>query len=55
MMIGSLGRTDAAPSWIQQLVHASGGTPLVGVKTISYAFMLIDGRRRASAMARLFS
>jgi MFS family permease len=41
MMIGSWGGLTLLPSWIQQLVHASGGTPLVGVKTISYAFMLM--------------
>jgi MFS family permease len=29
------------PSWIQQMVRASGGTPLDGVHTISYAFMLM--------------
>jgi len=43
MMIGSWGGLTLLPSWIQQLVQASGGTPLVGVKTISYAFMLMMG------------
>ncbi len=41
MMIGSWGGLALLPSWIQQLVRASGGTPLVGVQTISYAFMLM--------------
>jgi len=41
MMIGSWGGLTLLPSWIQQLVHAANGTPLVGVKTISYAFMLM--------------
>ena len=41
MMIGSWGGLTLMPSWIQQMVHASGGTPLDGVHTISYAFMLM--------------
>lgn len=41
MMIGCWGGLTLLPSWIQQLVRASGGTPLVGVQTISYVFMLM--------------
>jgi MFS family permease len=41
MMIGSWGGLTLLPSWIQQLVRAAGGTPLVGVQTISYAFILM--------------
>ncbi|MDB5582687.1 MAG: major facilitator superfamily [Bradyrhizobium sp.] len=39
MMIGSWGGLTLLPSWIQQLVRASGGTPLAGVHAISYAFI----------------
>ena len=41
MMIGSWGGITLLPSWVQQLVRASGGTPLMGVQTISYVFMLM--------------
>jgi MFS family permease len=41
MMIGSWGGITLLPSWVQQLVRAAGGTPLVGVQTISYVFMLM--------------
>ncbi|HEV2570916.1 MAG TPA: MFS transporter [Beijerinckiaceae bacterium] len=41
MMIGSWGGLTLLPSWIQQLVHAAGGTTLTGVNAISYAFMLM--------------
>lgn len=41
MMIGSWGGLTLLPSWIQQFVRASGGTPYIGVQTISYAFMLM--------------
>jgi MFS family permease len=41
MMRGSWAGLSLLPSWIQQLVRASGGTPLIGVHTISYAFMLM--------------
>jgi MFS family permease len=41
MMIGSWGGLTLMPSWIQQMVRASGGTPLDGVHTISYSFMLM--------------
>jgi MFS family permease len=41
MMIGSWGGLTLLPSWIQQLVHAAGGAPRVGVQTISYAFILM--------------
>ena len=39
VMIGCWGGLTLLPSWIQQLVRASGGTN--GVPTISYAFMLM--------------
>src|ERR1700722_911606 len=39
VMIGCWGGLTLLPSWIQQLVRASGGTN--GVSTISYAFMLM--------------
>jgi MFS family permease len=39
MMIGCWGGLTLLPSWIQQLVHASGGRN--GVQTVSYAFMLM--------------
>jgi MFS family permease len=39
MMIGSWGGLTLLPSWIQQLVRASGGTSLAGVHAISYAFI----------------
>lgn len=41
MMIGSWGGLALLPSWIQQLVRMSGGSPITGVQTISYAFMLM--------------
>ncbi len=41
MMIGSWGGITLLPSWVQQLVRTAGGTPLVGVQTISYLFMLM--------------
>ena len=41
MMIGSWGGITLLPSWVQQLVRASGGTPLIGVQTISYVFMIM--------------
>lgn len=41
MMIGSWGGLTLLPSWIQQLVRASGGGPAMGVQTISHAFMLM--------------
>lgn len=41
MMIGSWGGLTLLPSWLQQLVRAAGGTPLLGVQTISYVFMLM--------------
>jgi MFS family permease len=41
MSIGNWGGVTLLPSWIQQMVRATGGTPLVGVQTISYAFMLM--------------
>ena len=41
MMIGSWGGIALLPSWVQQMVRAAGGTPLVGVKTISMVFMLM--------------
>lgn len=41
MMIGSWGGIALLPSWVQQMVRAAGGTPLVGVKTISIIFMLM--------------
>ncbi|MDE2167499.1 MAG: MFS transporter [Alphaproteobacteria bacterium] len=41
MMIGSWGGITLLPSWVQQLVRASGGTPLMGVHTISYVFMIM--------------
>lgn len=39
VMIGCWGGLTLLPSWIQQMVRASGGTN--GVSTISYAFMLM--------------
>jgi MFS family permease len=39
MMIGCWGGLTLLPSWIQQMVRASGGTN--GVQMISYAFMLM--------------
>lgn len=39
VMIGCWGGLTLLPSWIQQLVRASGGTN--GVPTVSYAFMLM--------------
>jgi MFS family permease len=39
VMIGCWGGLTLLPSWIQQLVRASGGTN--GVSTISYAFMVM--------------
>jgi MFS family permease len=41
MMIGSWGGLTLLPSWIQQLVRASGGGPAAGVQAISVAFMLM--------------
>jgi MFS family permease len=39
MMIGCWGGLTLLPSWIQQLVHATGDRN--GVQTMSYAFMLM--------------
>lgn len=41
MMIGCWGGLALLPSWVQQLVRASGGTPIIGVQTISYVFMIM--------------
>lgn len=41
MMIGCWGGLALLPSWVQQLVHASGGSPLVGIQTVSYVIMLM--------------
>jgi len=41
MMIGSWGGLTLVPSWIQQFVRASGGSPAMGIQTISHAFMLM--------------
>jgi MFS family permease len=41
MMIGCWGGLALLPSWIQQLVRAAGGTPIIGVQTISYVIMLM--------------
>ena len=41
MMIGSWGGLTLLPSWIQQLVRASGGGPAAGTQAVSQAFMLM--------------
>jgi len=41
MMIGCWGGLTLLPSWIQQLVRASGGGPAAGTQAVSQAFMLM--------------